>query len=64
MEVGFLLKVAGVGILSAVACLILSRAGREEQAMAASVAGIIAAALILLSEATELISLIRTVFGF
>ncbi len=64
MEVGFLLKVAGVGVLSAVICMILSRAGREEQAMAASVAGIIAAVLILLSEAGEVISEIRSLFGF
>lgn len=64
MEVGFLLKVAGVGVLSAVACMILSRAGREEQAMAASIAGIIAAVLILLSEAGEVISEIRSLFGF
>ncbi len=63
MEITFLLKVAGVGVLSAVACMILSRTGREEQAMAASVAGIIAAALVLLSEAGELISGIRNLFG-
>ena len=55
---------AGVGVLSAVACMILSRAGREEQAMAASIAGIIAAVLILLSEAGEVISEIRSLFGF
>lgn len=64
MEVGFLLKVAGVGVLSAVSCMILSRAGREEQAMAASIAGIIAAVFVLLSEAGEVISTIRSVFGF
>lgn len=64
MEASFLLKVAGIGVLSAVACMVLSRAGREEQAMAASVAGILAAALLLVSEASSLISYIRTVFGF
>ena len=64
MEISFLLKVAGVGVLSAVTCVILSRAGREEQAMAASVAGIIAVALLLVSEASSLISSIRSIFGF
>ncbi|MBR6530453.1 MAG: stage III sporulation protein AC [Clostridia bacterium] len=64
MEVGFLLKVAGVGVLCAVACMILSRAGREEQAVALSVAGVIAAALVLLTQAGNLISTIRGVFGF
>lgn len=64
MEVGFLLKVAGIGVLSAVVCMVLSRAGREEQAMAASVAGILAASLVLLSQASSLISTIRSIFGF
>lgn len=64
MEISFLLKIAGVGVLSAVACIVLSRAGREEQAMAASVAGILVAALLLLSQAGEVIGTIRSVFGF
>lgn len=59
-----MLKVAGVGVLTAIACMVLSRTGREEQAMAVGVAGILAAALILLTEAASLIGSVRSVFGF
>ncbi len=63
MEVGFILKVAGLGFLTGIACLILSRTGREEQATALSIAGIIAVVLILLSQMSTLISTIRGIFG-
>ena len=33
MEVGIVLKVAGIGFLVAVACQVLGRTGRDEQAM-------------------------------
>ena len=64
MEIGFLLKVAGVGFLTAIACMILGRTGREEQATAVSIAGIIAGALIVLSNLSGLISELRGLFGF
>ena len=41
MDVNILLKIAGVGILIAVVHQILSKAGREDQAMMTSLAGMI-----------------------
>lgn len=38
METALILKIAGIGLLVTVACQILSRAGRDEQAMLVSVA--------------------------
>ena len=57
------LKVAGVGILVSVAQQILSRAGRDEQSMLVSLAGIVLVLLLLIEEIGRLFSLVESVFG-
>lgn len=64
MEIGVILKVAGVGILVSVAAQILSKSGRDEQAMLVTIAGIVVVFLMLIDEIDKLFSLIRSVFGF
>ena len=64
MDVGIILKVAGVGILVSVAAQILSKSGRDEQSMLVTVAGIVVVFLMLIDEIDKLFSLIRSVFGF
>lgn len=59
-----ILKVAGVGILVAVASQILSKSGRDEQAMLVTITGIVVVFLMLIEEIDRLFSLIRSVFGF
>lgn len=63
MDVGLVLKVAGVGLLVSVAQQILSRAGRDEQAMLVSLAGLILVLLLLVEEIGNLFSLVESVFG-
>jgi len=63
METGLILKIAGIGILVASATQILSRAGREDQAMMVSVAGIIMVLLIVLEQISSLFDSIRKLFG-
>ena len=63
METGLILKIAGIGILVASATQILSRAGREDQAMMVSVAGIIMVLLIVLEQIGSLFDSIRKLFG-
>ena len=63
MDIGIILKVAGVGILVSAATQILSKSGRDEQAMLVSVAGIIIALLMLVNEMGGLFDTIRNVFG-
>ena len=46
MDVGLVLRVAGVGMLVSVACQILAKSGRDEQAMLVTVAGIISPGII------------------
>lgn len=63
MDVDILFKIAGIGLLVAVAYQILSRSGREEQAMLVSLAGVIIALLMLTDRIAELFSSIRSIFG-
>ena len=63
MDVGLILKVAGVGFLVTVACQVLSRAGRDEQSMLVSLAGIVIVLLLLTEEIGRLFSTITSVFG-
>lgn len=63
MDVGLILRVAGVGMLVSVACQVLSKSGRDEQAMLVSVAGIIIVLLMLIEELGKLLALVSEVFG-
>ncbi len=64
LDIGIILKVAGVGILVAAAVQILSKSGRDEQAMLVTVSGIIVVLIMLVGEIEKLFELVRSVFGF
>ena len=64
MDVSLILKIAGVGLLVSFASAILSKSGRDEQAMLVTAAGIVVVLLVLVGEIGKLFELIRTVFGF
>ena len=64
MDVSLILRIAGVGILVAAATQILSKSGREEQAMLVTVAGLVVTLLMLVSEIGELFDTVMEVFGF
>ncbi len=63
MDVGLVLKVAGVGMLVSVVYQILSRSGRDEQAMLVSLSGIIIVLLMLVRQVGTLLDTVRSVFG-
>lgn len=63
MEIGLILKVAGIGMMIAVICQILSKAGRDEQATMVSLFGIVIVLILLVSKVGELIGSVREVFG-
>jgi len=63
VDISLILKAAGVGLLVSVLCQILTKSGREEQAMLLSAAGIILVLLMIVKELSELITTIRHVFG-
>lgn len=63
MDISLIIKIAGVGILVAVASQILSKTGRDEQAMFVTIAGIIVTLMLLISRIRELFDLVLSVFG-
>lgn len=63
MDISLLLKIAGVGLLVSVVFQILTKAGRDEQAMLISLAGVVIVLLMLVQEIAELLDVIRGLFG-
>ena len=63
MDVTLILKVGGVGFLVSVIYQVLSKSGREEQALLVSVSGMILVLLLLIGQLGELINAVRGVFG-
>ena len=64
MDIGLILKVAGVGILVSAAAQILSKSGRDEQSMLVTIAGIVVVLIMLVGEIEKLFELVISVFGF
>ena len=64
MEIEFILKAAGIGMIVAVVCQVLSKSGRDEQATLVTIAGIVVVLLMLVEQIGSLFSLIYATFGF
>lgn len=64
VDVGLILKIAGVGVLVSSASAILTKTGKDEQAMLVTIAGFIAVMLMLVGEMGQLFEAVRSVFGF
>lgn len=64
MEIGFILKIAGIGIIVAVLNQVLVKTGRDDYAMLTVIAGIIVAILMLIPQMTSLVSTVKSEFDF
>ena len=64
MDVDLIFKIAAVGIVVAVLNVLLTRSGREEQALMTTLAGLVVVLMLLVREISELFSLIKQLFGF
>ena len=62
MDVDLVFKIAAVGILVSVLNQVLTRSGREEQAMMTTLAGLVVVMMILVQEISGLFQLIKTLF--
>lgn len=62
MDVDLIFKIAAVGILVAVLNQVLSRAGREEQAMMTTMAGLVVVLMMVVREIADLFDLVKTLF--
>lgn len=62
MNVDLIFQIAGVGIVVAVLNQLLVRAGREEQALLTTIAGLVVVLFILTTEIGELFDSIKKIF--
>ena len=62
MQIQVLLKIAGVGLLVTVICQALTKAGRDDIATVATVAGILIVVLMVVNLAAEVLSQVQAVF--
>ena len=63
MDVDLIFKIAAIGILVAVLNLILVRAGRDEQALLTTLAGLIVVLMMLLQQISDLFDLVKRLFA-
>ena len=63
MSIDLLFKIAAIGILVAVLYQVLVRAGREDQAMMTTLAGLIIVLTIVIKEISSLFDTVRTIFN-
>ena len=64
MEMDFVFKTAAAGIVVAVLNMLLTKVGREEQAMLTTLAGLIVVLTMVIARIQELFSAIQAMFGF
>ena len=64
MDIQIVFKIAAVGIVVAVVGQVLSRAGREDQAMMTTLAGLVVVLMMMVRQISELFDLIKTLFNF
>ena len=63
MDVDLIFKIAAIGILVAVLNQVLSRAGRDEQAMMTTLAGLVVVLMMVVQEIAHLFDLVKDLFG-
>lgn len=62
MDVDLIFKIAAIGILVAVLNQVLSRAGRDEQAMMTTLAGLVVVLMMVVQEIAQLFTMVKTLF--
>lgn len=63
MDVDMIFRIAAIGILVAVLNQVLSRAGRDEQAMMTTLAGLVVVLMMVVQEIADLFDLVKNLFG-
>ena len=63
MDVDFIFRIADIGILVAVLNQVLSRSGRDEQAMMTTLAGLVVVLMMVVQKISDLFLLVKGLFG-
>ena len=63
MDVDLIFRIAAVGILVAVLGQLLTRSGRDEQALMTTIAGLVVVLVLVIQKISELFDLIKSLFS-
>jgi stage III sporulation protein AC len=63
MDINVIFRVAGIGILVSVLCIVLKQANKEEQAQLLTLAGVVVVLIIVVQLMNQLFTTVRSVFG-
>ena len=63
MDVDFIFRIAAIGILVSVLNQVLSRSGRDEQAMLTTLAGLVVVLMMVVQKISDLFVLVKGLFG-
>lgn len=63
MDVDLIFKIAAVGILVAVLNILLTRSGRDDQALMVTIAALVVVLALVVKEISSLFDLIKSLFG-
>lgn len=63
MDVDFIFRIVAIGILVAVLNQVLSRSGRDEQAMMTTLAGLVVVLMMVVQKISDLFLLVKGLFG-
>ena len=63
MNTELIFQIAGIGIIVSVMNMLLSRSGRDEQALMITIAGLVVVLMMVVGEIATLFETVKTVFG-
>ena len=63
MNVDMIFKIAAIGIIVAILNQLLIRSGREEQALLTTIAGVVVALMMIISQISDLFTTVKSTFG-
>ncbi|MBQ1517653.1 MAG: stage III sporulation protein AC [Clostridia bacterium] len=63
MEIDLLFRIAAIGMIVAVINQVLTRAGREDQAMMTALAGLVIVLSMVIQQVSSLFASVKSVFG-
>lgn len=63
MDTELIFQIAGIGIIVSVMNVLLTRSGRDEQALMITIAGLVIVLFVVVNKIAQLFETIKTVFG-
>lgn len=63
MDVNMIFKIAAIGMIVAILNQLLVRSGREEQALLTTIAGLVVALMMIISQISDLFATVKNTFG-